>query len=700
MAEDFENIEDDAIALDDAEDASEDSINVNLAAFVDKEYQRAKDYRYNDEVRWLKAYRNYRGIYGPDVQFTDTEKSRVFIKITKTKVLAAYGQIMEILTGTDEFPIDIQASKVPDGIAGDVSFDPQLPEEQRGEEALQSPYGFAGDGEELTAGATRTSLMDRLGNFTNKLRGVSGLQEGPGTTPTAVTYNPAEDAAKRMKKKIHDQLDETNASKKLRHSAFESALFGTGIMKGPFAEDKEYAKWDEDGEYNPLIKTVPKIDYVSIWNFYPDPDANCIEDCNFNVERHKLSRHKLRALKKRPFFRAQVIEDVIAQGANYTKEWWEDDLEDYGTEQQGIDRWEILEYWGMTDVAKLKEAGVDVPEGLDEFEEVQANIWVSGGRVLRAVLNPFKPVRLPYMAFPCELNPYGLFGIGVAENMEDTQILMNGFMRMAVDNAVLSGNMLIEIDETNLVPGQDLKVFPGKVFRRQGGAPGQAIFGTKFPNVSSENMMMFDKARQLADESTGIPSFSHGQTGVQGVGRTASGISMLMGAAGINVKTMVKNVDDYLLAPMGKSMFQFNMQFDYDKSIKGDLEVKAMGTDSLMAKEVRTQRLGQFLGTVSNPALLPFIKVQYLVEEYAKALSLDPDKAVNDMEEAALQAEILKKMGVGKEGQQQQEGGEVGTQAPAMPGMEGFSGTPQAQGGQDEQGQGAVPQQPQGSGQR
>ena len=63
-----------------------------------------------------------------------------------------------------------------------------------------------------------------------------------------------------------------------------------------------------------------------------------------------------------------------------------------------------------------------------------------------------------------------------------------------------------------------MSVYPGKVFRRQGGAPGQAIFGTKFPNVSGENLQLFDKARVLADESTGFPSFAHGQTGVSGVG--------------------------------------------------------------------------------------------------------------------------------------------------------------------------------------
>jgi hypothetical protein len=213
---------------------------------------------------------------------------------------------------------------------------------------------------------------------------------------------------------------------------------------------------------------------------------------------------------------------------------------------------------------------------------------------------------------------------------------------MAVDNAALSGNLLIEVDETNLVPGQDLTVHPGKVFRRQGGAPGQAIFGTKFPNVSNENMQMFDKARVLADESTGFPSFAHGQTGVSGVGRTASGISMLMSAANGSIRTVVKNIDDYLLAPLGKAFFSFNMQFDYDPEIKGDLEVKAEGTESLMANEVRSQRLMQFLGVVQNPVLAPFAKMDYIIREIAKSMDLDPDKVTNSMQKAAVQAEILK----------------------------------------------------------
>ena len=92
----------------------------------------------------------------------------------------------------------------------------------------------------------------------------------------------------------------------------------------------------------------------------------------------------------------------------------------------------------MIDVDMLIDQEVDIPRELKDFEELQANIWVCNGKLLRVVLNPFKPAKIPYMAAPYELNPYSFFGVGLAENMDDTQTLMNGFMRMAVDNAVLS----------------------------------------------------------------------------------------------------------------------------------------------------------------------------------------------------------------------------------------------------------------------
>jgi len=628
------------VAVDDIEEDEYSDTSVGeIISFVKGKYRKAETSRRGDEERWIQAYRNYRGLYGPEVQFTSTEKSRVFVKVTKTKVLAAYGQLVEVLFGANKFPLSINPTVLPDGVEDTVSLETNAQLKKATGEAETG----ATDDPQLMAGETMPEFKERVGPLKDDLSAVEDDIKFKSTgSPSSVNFHPAMIAAKKMEKKIHDQLEESNAKKQLRSAMFESALFGTGIMKGPFAVDKEYPNWDEDGTYTPIFKTVPQTSNVSIWNFYPDPDANNMDEAEYVIERHKMSRSQLRALKRRPFFRANAIDKSLAQGEMYNKEWWEHVMED-NAEEDRAERFEILEFWGYVDKDVLENNDVDIPDELKDVEQVSVNVWICNNHVLRLVMNPFTPAYLPYYATPYEMNPYSIFGVGIAENMDDTQTLMNGFMRMSVDNAALSGNLLIEVDETNLVPGQDLSVYPGKVFRRQGGAPGQGIFGTKFPNVSNENMQMFDKARQLSDESTGLASFSHGQTGVSGVGRTASGISMLMNAANGSIRTVIKNVDDYLLGPLGKAFFSFNMQFDFDSEIKGDLEVKAQGTESLMANEVRSQRLMQFMQTVSNPTLAPFARMDYIVREIAKSMDLDPDKVANSMSQAAVQAEILKK---------------------------------------------------------
>ena len=688
---------DDVVA---AEDGKDTLFTVSsVVSYVTDRFTRAEDARLGDEERWLRAYRNYRGLYGPDVKFTDTEKSRVFVKVTKTKTLAAYGQIIDVLFGNNKFPMSVDPSVLPDGVveSAHINIDPNA---DKAGDALKSvtsdpaskPY-LIGPDTKLMPGDTIASLQSRLGPLKDKLAPVSDkIVEGVGTTPTTVTFHPAMVAAKKMEKKIHDQLQESGASVHLRSMAFEMALLGTGVMKGPFAVDKEYPNWDEEGNYEPLIKTVPECSHVSVWNFYPDPESSSMADAEYIVERHKMSRTQLRALKSRPYFMKEAINTAIDRGADYIQKHWELAMEDDSTQPES-ERWEVLEFWGFVDVDILEENGIKIPKEYKDLDELNANVWVCNGEVIRLVLNPFKPARIPYYAVPYEHNPYSFFGVGIAENMDDTQTLMNGFMRMAIDNAAMSGNLIIEVDESNLVPGQDMSIYPGKIFRRQGGAPGQAIFGTKFPNVAQENMQLFDKARVLADESTGFPSFAHGQTGVSGVGRTASGISMLMSAANGSIRTVVKNVDDYLIKPLGKSFFAFNMQFDFDPSIRGDLEVNASGTESLMANEVRSQRLMQFLQVAQNPVLAPFAKMDYIIREIAKSMDLDPAKVTNSITDAAIQAEILKgfqaaqqppaaaggpaPQGQGPQGVQDSSGGggsQIGVGTAPAPGEEGFTG--------------------------
>ena len=607
-----------------------------IVGYITSKYQEAKASRHTHEARWLRAYKNYRGVYDSTTQFRDSEKSKVFIKITKTKTLAAYGQIVDVLFANKKFPITVSSTPVPEGIADVVHL--RVP----GEENLESPVGFPGDGKEILPGATNATP---LGGLESEYAGAN-LAEGKARIPNQPEIYPAQETARRMEKLIHDQLLDTNAVNVLRHSIFESVLLGTGIVKGPFNYAKTVHRWDTvDGEkmYSPYNKEVPRIEAVSCWDFFPDPDATAIADCNYTIERHKFTRAQLRDLTKHPYFDEEAIAECLDMGANYAKEYYEDIIQSYDAQAEyDVDRYEVLEYWGTLDTHLATEIGLET-NNLSPLDEVQINAWICNGKVLRAVLNPFTPERIPYQSVPYEINPYQLFGIGVPENMEDAQLLMNGHVRMAIDNLALAGNLVFDVDEASLVPGQNMDIFPGKIFRRQSGVTGTAINGLKFPNTAPENLQMYMQARQLADEETGIPSVMHGQTGVSGTGRTSSGLSMLLSGANLSIKTVMKNIDDFLLKPLGEAMFQWNMQFDdANPDAVGDLEIKPRGVSSIMQKEVRSQRLTTLLQTVANPMLAPFIKIPNLIRELAIAQDIDPDSLVNNMNDAQIFAEILR----------------------------------------------------------
>ena len=619
-----------------------DDASTNVVGTVKSKFEEAEHGRYQHEQRWLKAYKNFRGIYDSTTQFRESENSKVFVKITKTKVLAAYGQIIDVLFANKKFPIVVEPSPVPEGVAefAHLSKAPMPPQQ---EEPVEDPYGFPGDGREMAPGATEASP---LAGLAGRYEGVD-LQEGPSRLGEP-QISPARETARLMEKQIHDQMHENNASNIMRHSLFECALLGTGIVKGPLNENKTLHRWDQEKNYSPYKKLVPRLESVSCWNFYPDPTATNVDDCSYVVQRHRLNRSQMRDLMDKPFFNSEAIAKCLSGGPNYTDKYFEDTIRSESLEDlAAVDRYEVLEFWGNLDSDLMRDMGI--PMEVDDLSEVPVNAWICGNEVLRLVLNPFVPYRIPYFATPYEINPYQLFGIGIPENMEDAQLLMNGHVRMAIDNLALAGNVVFDVDEASLVPGQNYDIYPGKVFRRQSGVTGTAINAVKFPNTAGENIQMYQAARQLADEETGLPSIMHGQTGVSGTGRTAAGLSMLMGGANLSVKTVIKNVDDFLLKPLGECMFFWNMQFSEDSpEIQGDLEIKPQGTAAVMQKEVRSQRLTALLQTVANPMLAPFIKIPNLVRELAIAQDIDPDLLVNDINDAQIFAEILRGLNVGQ----------------------------------------------------
>lgn len=637
-------------------------------------------------IRALRAFRDQ-----DNANFRDSEVSKVSLRTTKVKTRAAAAQIKQALFQNGKFPLELKETKDPFGISKyvHVTAEGQPSPEQNTEASTESnqelylptSIGFEGDGNDLNVGATFSNMFKSVPKEMKETVVSTAVADGVGKLGEP-TISPAKMAAYRMNQQVHDQLERTMAMDEAEKMIDEMCIIGTGVMKGPFNEYQEIPYWakNEDGtrRYEPKKVLVPRYSFVSVWDLYVDPTAHNMNDAEWVIERHKMNETQVRELRRQPQFDNNAIDNLLHAGPNYAEEVGNDSqTEDPNlntTAYRSSSLYELYEYWGYVSIDKVREYGLKVPE--DAVDYVQVCLWFSNNEILRVSLNPFQPNRIPYFLTPYESDPYSIYGVGVPESMSDQQKLINGFMRMAVDNLALAGNMVFDVDESALAPGQPMEIAPGQIFRRIAGSPGQAVYGIKFPNTANENLQMVREMRQQADEATGIPSIAHGQTGVSGTGRTASGMSMILNNASLNIKSVVRNIDRNVIRPIGQSLFAWNMQYNgpAHPDIEGDLEIIATGASSLEQKDVENQRLQVFLALSANPALAPLIKLATIIKKLALTMDMEPEEILNTPEEAAFYSMLMGMM------QQQSQGGQGapaesgGGLAAPTPDQSGFTG--------------------------
>lgn len=650
------------------------------------------------EAKSIKALRAFRD--QDNSEFRSSEQSKVSLRTTKVKTRAAAAQIKQALFSNGKFPLELKETQDPFGISkyvhvkSDGTAQEQKPEastEATPNLYLPNSIGFEGDGQELAVGATFSKMFKDVPPEMQEQVANTALADGVGPMGEP-TISPARIAAYRMNQQVHDQLQSTMAMDEAEKMIDEMCIIGTGVMKGPFNEYQEIPYWakNDDGtrRYEPKQILVPRFSFVSVWDLYVDPTAHNMRDAEWVIERHKLTETQVRDLKRRPQFDKNAIDNLVHNGPNYTEEVGNDsETEDptlNTTAYRSSSLYEVYEYWGYMAVEKVREYGMSVPDSTKDY--CQVCVWFANNELLRVSLNPFQPNRIPYYLTPYESDPYSIYGVGVPESMSDQQKLINGFMRMAVDNLALAGNMVFDVDESALAPGQPMEIAPGQIFRRIAGSPGQAVYGIKFPNTAPANLQMVQEMRQQADEATGIPSVAHGQTGVSGTGRTASGMSMLMNNASLNIKSVVRNIDRNVIRPMGQSLFAWNMQYNgiNHPEIEGDLEIIATGASSLEQKDIENQRLQVFLSLSTNPALAPLIKLSTVIKKLALTMDMEPEEILNSPEEAQFYAALVGAMNQAQSQAAPEGGGGLQNPEPTQQGFTGntaSSGNPQGQNG-------------------
>jgi len=301
-----------------------------------------------------------------------------------------------------------------------------------------------------------------------------------------------------------------------------------------------------------------------------------------------------------------------------------------------------LEFWGKISGKMLIEWGMTEDEVPDPTREYDVNVWIVGNYVIKAVLNYDPLGQKPYAKTSFIKCPGAFWGKGIPEIIEDLQGVCNAAARALVNNMGIASGPQVEINLDRIPANEDItQLSPWKIWQTVNdpvGSSSPAIRFTQPESRASELMAVYEKFSRLADDHSGIPAYVYGDLNVQGAGRTSSGLSMLMGAAGKGIRQVVMHIDSDVVKPIVERQFVYNMRYDSDESIKGDVEVIAKGAINLAVKETVNVRRIEFLNATANPFDIEIIGKDgraAILREVAKGLQMPVDEVVPSREKSA-----------------------------------------------------------------
>jgi hypothetical protein len=577
------------------------------------------------EYIMLRALRQRNGQYDADKlqQIRGQGGSEIYMMITEVKCRAAESWLRDILLDNGSPPWDLQATPIPD-------LSPAQTENVQSifaERVLKmvEEYGKAPNAEEMREIKEMVSQDYRF----------SVLQE-------------AQIRADRMKIKIQDQFAQGGWESSFNDFITDLVTFPAAFIKGPVVRRQRALGWKTNAQgqtvVEPIERLAPEYERVDPFYIYPEPGISTINE-GYLFEYHPLSRMQLSDLIGVPGYDEDAIRKVLEIGNGLS--WINEDVElqkdeeerKYYSYMKPTTEFDALEFWGKVSGQMLREWGLTEEEVPDEAREYDANVWMVGNYVIKAVLNYDPLGEKPYAKTSFIKCPGAFWGKAIPEIIEDLQGVCNAAARALVNNMGISSGPQVEVNVERLPPNEDITTLtPWKIWQTINdpvGSSAPAIRFTQPDSRATELVGVYEKFSRLADDHSGIPAYVYGDLNVQGAGRTSSGLSMLMGAAGKGIRQVVMHIDTDVVKPIVLRQFVYNMRYDEDESIKGDVEVLARGAINLAVKETVNIRRIEFLNATANEIDMSIIGKEgraSILREIAKGLQMSVEDVVPSRE--------------------------------------------------------------------
>ena len=584
------------------------------------------------EDEMLRALRQRNGQYEPDKlsQIKQQGGSEIYMMITEVKCRAAESWLRDILLDSGTPPWDIVPTPIPD----------LSPLDRR-------------EIQDIFASEVLTMLQEN--QKAPSKQEMAQIKEMVSQDYRFKILQDAQNRADKMKLKIEDQFAQGGWSDSFNDFITDLVTFPCAFIKGPIVRRQRTLGWKTvmgRTVVEPTERLAPEFERVDPFRIYPEPGITRIEE-GYLFEHHPLSRSDLSDLIGVPGYDEDAIRRILDEGSGPS--WINEDVELVKNEEERkfysymrpTDVFDALEFWGKVSGKMLREWGLTEEEIPDEAQEYDANVWMIGNYVIKAVLNYDPLGQKPYCKTSFIKCPGAFWGKGIPEIIEDIQNVCNAAARALVNNMGIASGPQVEVNLERIPPNEDItQMSPWKIWQVTNdpmGSSAPAVRFTQPEDNASTLVAVYDKFARLADDHSGIPAYLYGNTDVQGAGRTSSGLSMLMGAAGKGIRQVVGHIDGDVIKPIVQRQFVYNMRYDEDESIKGDVQVVARGAVNLAVKETVNVRRIEFLNATANEIDMSIMGRDgraAILREVAKGLQMPVDELIPSRDKLAYQGRV------------------------------------------------------------
>jgi len=403
-------------------------------------------------------------------------------------------------------------------------------------------------------------------------------------------------------------------------------------------------------EYYENSVTVPGFEYVSPWDMFRDLETDDLQKSRGYCQREYVSPYDLRQLKGKPYYIDDAIENVIrnhSKGLSIKKEKVKPGLRNIKNRYNTIEK---LVFWcrvprkileGFEAEIEKKQTSSLVSDFENDGDEVEIGAVMAENEVIRVVR--VKPESRPHGRVVWEIDLDGTSGIGVADNVESVQRVLNGMVRAFEDNKKLAANVILAIKKALLLDWSgELK--PGELLEvaEEARTAAEAIQQIIIQDVGESLLSGIGLMERYADEVSMLPKILQGAIHEKQKADTLGEINILQANAGKYLGSVIKNFDEGMIEPIISRFYEYNMLDETVSKGKGNYIAKPLGFSGFQNKILRLTKILQALQLViSSPVIATETKVKPLLEETFKGLDIDPQQVFKTKEEKEADAQAM-----------------------------------------------------------